>query len=118
MDQKELLEENVTIVLTPLQTLLLSESVIVVGRILSYVEEEHVMQVRNADDNDPEAISNQQRLGEVLLNSSIENLKEMAEKIWRGGVASFGKEIPPEYDNIMGLFSELMKAIFQRVVNP
>lgn len=110
MDKTQLLEENVTLKLTPLQTLLLSRTVIITNALVEVLLESGSVYVNRVEPNGESSPSSEQ-VGLVLINSSIEAMKDVRHKIFESGKAEFGDTIPNELENIVDVYSTILEQI-------
>lgn len=115
MDEKELLEENVVLTLTPLQTILLSESVILLGNLIDHIRVNNMAEFKKIDQETNEVIEGSEGVGRILMDSSSQILHELRKKIWEEGTKVFGASIPEEHSELVWVFTILTQAILQRV---
>lgn len=108
MDETKLLEECIHLTLTPLQTLLLSETLISTNEILVFLMENKCMEIARVEKDG--SLANEQT-GDILIKSAIENIKEMRKKIWESGKDVIGEIIPEEFSSIMMLYTTILEAI-------
>lgn len=115
MDEDELLKENTNLALTPLQTILLSESVVFVGRMLNFLVDKGLVRATMTIPDKPIDDAEGSQLGRILLESSITSLLDLSKKIWEAGNKSFGNMVPSEHDNIIVVLSSVLDKMFDLI---
>ena len=110
MDESNLLEECVNISLTPLQTLLLSETIHGVGTLVKFLYENNCMEIIALEKDSSEALPSEQT-GNILIQSALSAMSEVSSKIWEKGTKEFGEEMPEEFVLIVSLYSTLLQQI-------
>ena len=110
MDEYKLLDECITIKLTPFQTLLLSETVIMTNTILEFLIEHNGIEIERVTENGLKAPESEQT-GGVLIQSSLAAMKEIRIKIWKNGKGEIGEMIPEEFAEVMDLYTTVLNGI-------
>jgi hypothetical protein len=115
MDETKLLEDCVNIKLTPLQTILLSKTLIVTNTIIDFLESNHCMDiVRITDDNS--IAPAEEQTGNILIKSALEAMKEVRDKTWESGRKEIGEEIPDEFVEVVDIYCIIMQEIAYKFV--
>ena len=115
MEENKLLEECVSITLTPLQTLILSDTVITISQFLEFLTQNSYMHIEKVS-TENKTIPAYEQVGDILMSSAIEELKKIRMKIWENGKEQIGEEIPEEFGNVMGIYSTVLEGIFNSFI--
>ena len=116
MDENSLLEECVNIKLTPLQTLLLSKTVIVISTLIDYLDTNGMVHIEKVGKNN-NLLPDSEQVGNILLKSALVSMNEISSKIWENGKEQFGEEIPEEFEGIIGVYTIFLKEVANEVLN-
>ena len=116
MDENSLLEECVNIKLTPLQTLLLSKTVIVISTLIDYLDTNGMVRIEKVGKNN-NLLPESEQTGNILLKSALVSMNEISSKIWENGKEQFGEEIPEEFEGIIGVYTIFLKEVANEVLN-
>ena len=114
MDESKLLEECINIKLTPLQTLLLSETVIVIHTLIDFLLENDCMEIKRVKDDT--VLPGYEQTGNILIKSALASIQEVRVKIWKGGKEEIGENIPKEFEGVVGAYSVLVEQIANQFV--
>ena len=115
MDESKLLEECISINLTPLQTILLSKTVIVINTLVEFLQENTCMEIERIKEDNSLAPDSEQT-GRILIKSALEIMNEVHTKIWKNGSEEIGEAIPEEFEEIVGVYSTVIEQIAYKFV--
>jgi hypothetical protein len=112
MDEIKLLEECIDIKFTPLETLLLSKTVISIYSLINFLARNNIMEVEKVK-KDSSSLPSDEQTGGILIESALNSLAKIRSKIWENGAKEIGEFIPEEFEEIMGLYSSIIETITQ-----
>lgn len=115
MEENKLLEECINITLTPLQTLILSETVIITSQFLEFLTKNSYMHIEKIS-TENKTIPAYEQVGDILISSSIKELKKIKIKIWENGKEQIGVEMPEEFSGIVGVYSTVLEGVFNSFI--
>ena len=110
MDESKILEECVNISLTPLQTILLSKTLIVTNTLIDFLLANNCMDIEEIK-NDSSEIPVFEQTGNILIKSAVAAMKEVCDKIWESGREEIGEEIPEEFEEVILVYSTVVEQI-------
>ncbi len=116
MDENKLLEECITVNLTPLQTLLLSETVIITSSLVKFLLVNNAIQIDRFTKDNTRAPESEQ-VGKILLDSAVTTMYDVRRKIWESGEKQIGEKIPEELIGIIGAYSSILEEIANEFIN-
>lgn len=110
MDESKLLKECVNINLTPLQTLLLSKTVIVVNELIKFLKANDCMEIERVTiDNFAAPVAEQ--TGHILIQSAMAVMDEVRDKLWENGRDEIGDMVPEELNDIVDVYATTIEQI-------
>ena len=115
MDESKLLEECVSIELTPLQTLLLSKTVIVIHTLIDFLHQYNCLAIEKVK-NDDSSFPDYEQTGNILIKSALTSLEEIRSKIWESGKEEIGEEVPEEFEEILAVYTVVVEQIANEFV--
>ena len=110
MDESKLLDECVNINLTPLQTILLSKTLTITIIIIEFLKNNDCMEIEKIT-KDNSIAPDFEQTGDILIQSALEAMKEVNEKIWESGSEEIGEEIPEEFKEILSVYTTVIQQI-------
>ncbi len=116
MDENSLLEECVDIKLTPLQTLLLSKTVIVISTLIDFLDTNGCVHIARVGKND-DLLPDSEQVGGILLKSALTSMEEIRSKIWENGKKQIGEMIPEEFEGIVGVYSVFLEEVANEILS-
>ena len=110
MDESKLLDECISLNLTPLETILLNFTVSEAGRLLEFLIYNNCIQAEKLELDGSKAPSSEQT-SNVLLESALKTMEDLAIKIYTNGSKIIGEEVPDEFKDITSLYNIVLEQI-------
>jgi hypothetical protein len=116
MDESKLLEECINISLTPLETILLSKTLITINMLIEFLKDYNLLEIEKITKDNSLAPSSEQT-GHILIQSAFEALERVRDKVWVNGSKEIGTEVPEEFKEILSVYITVIQEIAYQFVN-